>query len=206
MLQQLTAETLPGWGSHCFIQGKDHSSPSVWHRTGKGLQRFMPSLPDSTNGLKTLVLHLQDSLYREGPKCQHLNLWGSDGCWAVWVASVVTIMAAAITTGSIWMLKCCLTLKKTKTKPKQKNEKPHNLSAVHPVAVACCLHCVWYLYQKLFLCWICHGRIKSPLEGTDCSRHCSTYRFVCPTGECYFSTILFFSGKSHLDASAIGAK
>lgn len=118
------AETLPGWGSHCFIQGKDHSSRSVCQRTGKGLQRFMPSLPDSRNGLKTLVLHLQDSLYREGPKCQHLNLWGSDGCWAVWVASVVTITAATITTGSVWMLKCCLTLKKKQPINKTKKLKP----------------------------------------------------------------------------------
>lgn len=133
------AETLPGWGSHCFIQGKDHSSPSVWHRTGKGLQRFMPSLPDSTNGLKTLVLHLQDSLYREGPKCQHLNLWGSDGCWAVWVASVVTIMAAAITTGSIWMLKCCLTLKKKHQKQNKKMKTP-----------TICLQCILSLWSAAY--------------------------------------------------------
>lgn len=163
-------------------RGRIFRHDQFWQRTGKGLRRFVPTLPDSKNGRKTLFLHPQASLSEEGPKCRHLNLWGSDGCWAVWVAWVVTLTVAAISTGSIWILKCCLTLK---------NKTKHNLCAVHPVAVERCSRCVWYLYQKLFLCWICHGRIKSPLQGTDCSRHCSTYRFVCPTGECYFSAILF---------------
>lgn len=46
-------------------------------------------------------------------------------------------------------------------------------------------HCpCWALPPaQLFLSWICHGRIKSPLEGSECSRHCSTAWAVRPTGE-----------------------